>query len=102
MTQWWQIAPVDGWFENTWKIVSLNNIEIVVINMDGFFFALEDRCAHDGSPLAGEPLEENSIVCPRHGARFCVKTGRVLEGPAYEDLQIFATRVIDGIVWVEA
>ena len=41
------------------------------------------------------------MICPRHGARFCLRTGRALTPPAYEPVKHYATRVVDGVVELE-
>ena len=55
---------------------------IVLIHLDGEFYALDDACTHDGGPLGGGLLEGYQIICPRHGARFDVRTGQALSMPA--------------------
>jgi 3-phenylpropionate/trans-cinnamate dioxygenase ferredoxin subunit len=58
-------------------------------------------CTHDGTVLtSGNPIEGDEIVCPRHGARFCVKTGEALSPPAYEPTATFPVKVEDGKVYV--
>jgi 3-phenylpropionate/trans-cinnamate dioxygenase ferredoxin subunit len=71
-----------------------------VFNVDGEFFAIEDVCTHDGGGLAGGRLEDHQVLCPRHGARFCLRSGRALTPPAYEAVRTFQTRVVDGQVEV--
>ncbi len=55
---------------------------IVVFHLDGQFYALDDRCTHDGGPLGHGDIEGFQIICPRHGARFDIKTGQALTMPA--------------------
>ena len=59
-------------------------------------YAFEDRCTHDGESLAGAEVEPGAdapvVVCPRHGARFCLQHGAALTPPAYEPIRIFAVR----------
>ena len=74
---------------------------IVVVRVGDGVHAYEDRCTHDDGPLADADIEDGAIVCPRHGARFCLTTGAVLSPPAYEPLRIFAARVDEGRVLVE-
>ena len=45
--------------------------------------------------------QNDEIVCPRHGAHFCVRTGAVTQPPAYEDVPTFAVRVHEGVVQVK-
>jgi 3-phenylpropionate/trans-cinnamate dioxygenase ferredoxin component len=64
-----------------------------VARVNGTLYAFEDRCTHDDSPFDDAPIEEDSsIICPRHGARFCLRTGEALSPPAYEPLRIFEAR----------
>ena len=55
---------------------------IVLIHLDGEFYALDDACTHDGGPLGDGLLEGSQIICPRHGAIFDVRTGQALCMPA--------------------
>ena len=66
------------------------------------YFAIEDVCTHDGAELAGGEIEGAQIICPRHGARFCLRTGEALTPPAYEPVRVFATRIDDGRLWIRA
>ena len=66
------------------------------------YFAIEDVCTHDGAELTGGEIEGAEIICPRHGARFCLRTGEALTPPAYEPIRVFATRIDDGRLWIRA
>jgi 3-phenylpropionate/trans-cinnamate dioxygenase ferredoxin component len=66
------------------------------------YFAIEDVCTHDGAELTGGEIEGAQIICPRHGARFCLRTGEALTPPAYEPIRVFATRIDDGRLWIRA
>ncbi len=84
------------------KIVRAGELAIGVFNAGGELYALEDRCSHDDGPLAEgefEP-EECVVVCPRHGSRFDVRTGRPLSLPAYLPVDTFEVRVEEGLVKV--
>ena len=75
---------------------------VAVFNVDGRFYAIDDVCTHDGGELAGGAVEGDVVICPRHGARFCLRTGAALTPPAYEPVRTYETRVVDGIVEVSA
>ena len=60
------------------KLVDLDGRAIALFNVDGRFYAIDDVCTHDGGPLAEGDLDGAEIRCPRHGARFDVRTGRPL------------------------
>jgi len=66
------------------------------------YFAIEDICTHDGAELTGGAIEGTEIICPRHGARFCLRTGEALSPPAYEPVRVFETKIADGRLWVRS
>jgi 3-phenylpropionate/trans-cinnamate dioxygenase ferredoxin subunit len=75
---------------------------IAVARSGDDYFAIEDICTHDGAELTGGAIEGTEIICPRHGARFCLRTGEALSPPAYEPVRVFATKIEDGHLWVHA
>jgi len=66
---------------------------IAVFNVGGQYYAIEDVCTHDDGPLAEGELYGYEIECPRHGARFDIRTGAVLRMPAVVPVKWFPTRV---------
>jgi 3-phenylpropionate/trans-cinnamate dioxygenase ferredoxin component len=74
---------------------------VVVFHVGGTFYALEDCCTHDGGELGHGALEGFQIVCPRHGARFDIRTGRVLAMPATSDTPSHEVKVENGDVLVK-
>jgi 3-phenylpropionate/trans-cinnamate dioxygenase ferredoxin subunit len=75
---------------------------VAVVRSGDEYFAIEDICTHDGAELTGGEVEGAEIVCPRHGARFCLRTGQALSPPAYEPVQVFETKISDGRLWVRS
>jgi 3-phenylpropionate/trans-cinnamate dioxygenase ferredoxin subunit len=75
------------------KLVEVDGRAIAVFNVEGTFFAIDDVCTHDGGPLAEGELIGCEIECPRHGARFDVRTGRPLSMPAIEPVAVHAIDV---------
>lgn len=73
---------------------------IVLFALGGEYYATGDVCTHDNGPLGDGDLEEYEIVCPRHGARFDIRTGKVLRFPAVKDIPIYPVRVMDGFIEV--
>ena len=85
------------------KIVHAGQISLGVYNLGGELYAIEDRCSHDDGPLAEGDFdpEEGYAVCPRHGARIDIRTGKALSLPAVFPVETFPVVVEDGIVKVE-
>lgn len=63
------------------KSAKLGQKEILVANVDGKYFAIGDKCAHKGGDLSKGFLSGNTVTCPRHGAKFDVRTGKVVSKP---------------------
>ena len=81
-------------------VVEIDGASIALFNLDGEFYAIEDVCTHDGSEIATGCIVDGVIECPRHGAKFDLKTGAVTAPPAYEPVDTFPVRVVDGLVQV--
>lgn len=75
------------------KLVDLDGRAIALFNVDGEYFAIDDVCTHDGGPLAEGELEGTAIRCPRHGARFDVRSGKALGFPAFEPVETHSVDV---------
>jgi len=78
--------------ESTPLPVEVDGLALVIVRCGDDLYAVEDRCTHDGEPLEGAEVEACQIICPRHGARFCLRTGDALTPPAYEPLRTYAVR----------
>ncbi len=98
--EWIDVAPLQTLPPGGRKVISTDIGRIAVFNLDGDLYAIEDVCTHDGGELASGACEGDVIICPRHGARFCIRDGRVLSPPAYEDVETFPVRVEGGVVQV--
>jgi 3-phenylpropionate/trans-cinnamate dioxygenase ferredoxin subunit len=84
------------------RSLALGRRMVAIARSGEAYFAIEDVCTHDGAPLTGGAIEGDQIICPRHGARFCLRTGEALTPPAYEPVRVFATRIDDGRLWIRA
>lgn len=76
--------------------VEIDGLPIAVFRVGGELFAIADMCSHDDGPLGDGDLEGFEIVCPRHGARFDIRTGKALALPAIVDIAAYPVRVTDG------
>jgi len=100
MSDWIPVATTAEFPPGTHRVVDVDGAQIAVFNVDGQYYAIEDVCTHDGGILTGGPVEKDEVTCPRHGARFCVRTGEALSPPAFEPVATLPVRVEDGIVQV--
>lgn len=75
------------------KIVEVDGRPIAVFNIAGTLYAIADVCSHDDGPVAEGELDGHEIECPRHGARFDVRDGKVLSFPAIVSIPAYPVRV---------
>lgn len=100
MTDWVDVCKDGELDEGQCRIVDVDDTMIAVFFRRGEYYAIHDMCTHDGGELASGDVEGDEVICPRHGARFCIKNGKALSAPAYEDVDTFPTRVENGTVQV--
>jgi 3-phenylpropionate/trans-cinnamate dioxygenase ferredoxin component len=99
---WHPVAPAASIADGDYAQIELDTQLIAVFNIHGTFYAIDDLCTHDGGELAGGAIEGDVVICPRHGARFCLRTGAALTPPAYEPVRTYETRVNEGIVEIRS
>jgi 3-phenylpropionate/trans-cinnamate dioxygenase ferredoxin component len=75
-------------------VVEVDDRLVALFHVSGTFWALDDVCTHDGGPLAEGQLEDHTIACPRHGAKFDIRTGRALTMPATRDTVAHEVKVV--------
>lgn len=100
MSDWITVARADELKPGARQVVDIDGSQIVVFNLEGKYYAIEDVCTHDGGQLTGGEIEGDQIICPRHGARFCIRTGAALTAPAYEPTATFPVRIENGEIQV--
>lgn len=106
MTEWVDVAEVDELGPGQARLIDVDDVMVAVFNIDGEYHAIENNCSHDDAPILGcglapeEILDGDQIICPRHGARFCLRTGDALTPPAYEPVATFPIRIEAGRVQV--
>jgi len=104
MSDWINIDSDESFGHSETRLVDVDDVMVAVFNLEGKYFAIEDVCTHDGSPMLGcgldpaDLIEGDQIICPRHGARFCIRTGEALTPPAYDPVRCFPVRIHEGIV----
>jgi len=100
--KWIDAGPVAALGDGQTLSLAMGRRMVAVARSGEEFFAIEDVCTHDGAELTGGAVEGAEIICPRHGARFCLRTGEALTPPAYEPVRVFATKIDDGHLWVRS
>ena len=96
---WVKVGSRSDILPGEYKVVWDGDTAIAVYNIDGALYAIEDVCSHDGGELAGGDLHGFEVECPRHGARFDLRTGAVTQPPAYEPIASFPVREEGGAIW---
>lgn len=99
MSNWIRVCARTELLPGEHRVAWDGDVAIAVFNIDGELYAVEDVCTHDGGDLATGELHGYAIECPRHGARFDVRTGAVLCPPAYEPIAKFPVRTEDGVIY---
>ena len=97
-----RVASLSDLPVNGRKLVEIDGVRIAIFNLDGELHAIEDVCTHDGGPLVeGEVMNDCQVQCPRHGARFDIRTGAALSMPAFEATNTYAVEIDGDDVFVE-
>ena len=99
MSDWVRVGTTAELLPGEFRIVFDGDVAIAVFNIEGRFYAVEDVCTHDGGELAGGEIHGFEIECPRHGARFDLRTGAALCPPAYQPTATFPVKLDEGVVY---
>ncbi len=84
------------------KKISVDENEILVTNIDGNYFAIDDTCTHAGATLSEGKLEDSTITCDWHGAKFDCKNGKLIKFPGeINDLKPYKVIVESDDVFLE-
>ncbi len=100
MTQWIDAVKQSELPEGSRKVVNLPGVSLLIFNLAGNYYAIKNECTHENFPLEEGELSGNTITCPFHGAEFCIITGAVKAPPAFEDLEVYKTRVENEMIQV--
>jgi 3-phenylpropionate/trans-cinnamate dioxygenase ferredoxin subunit len=96
--QFYPVCSIDDLPAGERLLIDLDDKPVVIFNLAGEYYAIDDVCTHDDGPLGEGEVEGCEIICPRHGARFDIRTGKVLTLPAVQGVQAYPIRVIDGML----
>jgi 3-phenylpropionate/trans-cinnamate dioxygenase ferredoxin component len=95
------VAKISELPPGTMRRVVVGEVPVLLCNVDGSIYAVEDVCTHDGGALDAGELEGTRVMCPRHGAYFDVTTGKALTLPAILPLPTFPVRVEGDDIFVD-
>jgi len=98
MSTWIDVIEASTFDTHTRHVIVYQGQSILVLKLDGQYYAMDNQCTHQNFPLEEGDLEDGVLTCPYHGATFCVRTGAVKAAPAFEDLRTYPTRVEKGMV----
>lgn len=99
--QWVDVIPAESLKPGQRHCCDVDDKRVLLTNISGTVYAVESLCTHAYFELDDAPIEGSKIVCPLHGAAFCLKTGEVLAPPAFEPLPTFDVRIVEGCIQVK-
>lgn len=101
MSDWIRVCATSELLPGETAVAWDDDTPIIVFNVDGDFYALEDRCSHEDFELSAGAFDgsDATVECTLHGAKFDVRDGRALCAPAYAPVAKFPVKVEDGAVW---
>lgn len=89
MSDWEYVAKVDELEPGGRKSIVVDDLPVLLLRIGDEYFCIEDTCTHDGQAMTDGPVQDHEITCPRHGARFDLRTGKALCMPATEPVKTF-------------
>jgi 3-phenylpropionate/trans-cinnamate dioxygenase ferredoxin component len=93
MAEWVKVGEIGNLAPGQVKVIVPRGERIALANVDGEYFAIDDVCTHDGGPLDQGEVIGNQIECPRHGARFDVRSGKAVTLPAIFPVKTYPVKV---------
>jgi 3-phenylpropionate/trans-cinnamate dioxygenase ferredoxin component len=93
-----ELLPEDQIPEGERIFLEVEARSIMIFRLAGKLFAIADVCSHDNGPVGDGEIEGNEIICPRHGARFDIRTGKATSLPAMVDIPAYPLRVVGGMI----
>jgi nitrite reductase/ring-hydroxylating ferredoxin subunit len=101
MAEYVTVAKVSELQPGQMKWVAVDRERVLLVNVNGVFYALKDQCGHQWAPLSRGKLQGHVVECPLHFACFDVRTGALLSGPVATDVPVYEVRVEGETVYVK-
>ncbi|MBM4075352.1 MAG: non-heme iron oxygenase ferredoxin subunit [Planctomycetes bacterium] len=99
MSDFERVADVSDLAPGERLSIVVDDVPALLVRVNEEFFAIEDVCTHDGQPLTNGAIHDCQIICPRHGARFDLKTGAALCMPATEPVKTLEIQIRNGTIY---
>lgn len=99
-----EVADTDEIPEGGSEVYEIDGLEVAVFNVDGRYYAVENTCTHAGGSLGNGGLRDSTVMCPRHGAEFDVRSGEPLDtpiNPASTAVTTYDVKVCDDVVMID-
>lgn len=93
-----ELIPLNQLPEGERIFLEVAGRSIVIFNLAGKLFAIGDICSHDNGPVGDGEIQGTEIICPRHGARFDIRSGKATALPAVVDIPAYPVRVAEGMI----
>jgi 3-phenylpropionate/trans-cinnamate dioxygenase ferredoxin component len=100
MTDFIKVAKLDELEEGEMMVVEVDGEPVCLARVNDDICAFTDNCTHISGPLNEGDLNDDILTCPWHGAQFNVRTGKVVRGPARQDIQTYPVKVEDNTIFV--
>ena len=100
MDEFIRVAAVTDVADPGKELIEVDGEMVALFHVGGTFYAIDDVCTHDGGPLVDGELTDHAIACPRHGAKFDIRSGAALSMPAVRPTRAHEVEVEDGNVFV--
>jgi 3-phenylpropionate/trans-cinnamate dioxygenase ferredoxin subunit len=101
MSEWITVIKESEFPPGNRKSLIIKGLPIVIFKLEDAYYAIHNQCPHQNLPLEEGDIEGDLIVCPHHGAKFCIKTGEVKNPPAFEDVVTYPTRIENNIIQIK-
>jgi 3-phenylpropionate/trans-cinnamate dioxygenase ferredoxin subunit len=96
-----RVCSIDEIPENRTRVIAIGEKEIQLTRMNGEVYAFDNVCTHDDAPIGERDISVGEIQCPRHGAKFDVKSGRATGLPAIMPIKTYQVTIEDGDVFID-
>jgi 3-phenylpropionate/trans-cinnamate dioxygenase ferredoxin component len=100
MADFIKVAKVDDLAEGATLALEADGELVCLAKVEGCIYAFTDNCTHISGPLNQGELEGTVLTCPWHGAQFDVRTGKVLRGPARQDILTYPVKVEEQEIFI--